>query len=195
METLTNLIKSFYETSVVIALILGVVQCFFGYRLLKFWITVSGFVIGIILGETVSGWFADQAAFQTIIVLGTGILLAVLSFKIYLLGVFLFCGFMAYMAILQIPVSQDGVWKFVLILAALLVGILIGSLAVKFVRPVVIISSSLTGATKVAENLPQVWQHFGKMPEVLTGNNGVVLLLVGVSLAGILFQFLTTKTE
>lgn len=173
-----------------LSLILAVIQGLFGYRLLKLWVALVGFLGGALLGGYLAKGFGAEGWILVLATVGAGIVLTVFAFRIFLLGVFLFCGFLGSFFILQTEFLQSGLLRFSLALA---VGIALGILAVKFVRPTVISVSSLTAAATVSKGLPGFWQRFGTFPEVFDGKQGRLLLYFGTAAIFLLVQFSTTK--
>lgn len=161
--------------------IAALASCFFGYRLLKFWIAVAGFFVGFLLGFL----SADAIAHNTIVSMITGLLvgtlLVVLSFRIYLCGVFLSCGAMAY-GLFSMLLTADSWWKYGI---CAVLAILVGLIALRFVRPVVVISSAFSGGFSAANTVLAALSVTSTAAFIAAG-----LLL---SIAGIVIQFLTTK--
>lgn len=104
-----------------------------------------------------------------------------LAYKVYLAGVFILCGALAYFAMSEIMLP-DIWWKFVI---CLVIGFVIGLIAVKFVRPAVIVSSGIHGGIS----------SVGAMLTALGMKDQTMALVAGLALAfvGILFQFANTR--
>ena len=164
----------------------GALNCFMGYRMLKFWISVCGFFLGAGAGAIGVHVLNLSGSVGWIIPLAAGVVAAVLAYEIYLVGAFFLGWVLTTYGILMVVRQLDVELKQeVLILAAgALLGVFVGILVVKYARPCVIwltaVSGGMSGATGV----------FG----VLKIESGFLMLGAGVvcALLGALFQFKTT---
>ena len=75
----------------VITLILSLLQCFFGYKMLRFWVALIGFVIGFAAGSGIIANIMEVPSKVLIVLVGitAGALLGILAFKLYVVGVFI----------------------------------------------------------------------------------------------------------
>ena len=111
LDSITKLLAQLSAVFLVLSLITGIIQCFFGYRLLKFWITLFGFLLGFLLGYGISGQLvSDSAAVPVLAGIAAGLLAGFLAFKIYLLGVFVFCGLLGFYLVSVIPFPSGDGW-------------------------------------------------------------------------------------
>ena len=78
-----------------IGAVFSLINCFFGYRLLRVWIGAAGFMAGVWCGFGAADYFLDNDALCAIIALAAGVTAAFLALRIYLAGVFLLCGLLA----------------------------------------------------------------------------------------------------
>ena len=189
-NTVSDIMTKFSQVAMVFTIVIALLQCFFGYRLLKVWVTIIGFLLGFVLGFGFSAAFIKGEAYlPTVIGIAAGVLLALIAFKLYLLGVFIFCGFIAFGAVRTIPVSDEGIWKTVLLVLAVAAFVAAGVLAVKFSRPCIIAITAVSGAFQVVHSLqPQI--------PVLASNRALSLVTaVVIAALGIAVQFMTTKDE
>lgn len=133
----------------VIAIALGLLESFLGYRIFKVQVAIVGFLAGFSIGMSAFG-----AAFGILwlsISLGVllGVLLAWLAVKIYKAGVFLLVGAFAYLTAL---VFVPNFWF------ALIVAVLVGLLGVFLTKPVIIISTAFGGGGIAAGGLSMlIW--------------------------------------
>jgi hypothetical protein len=156
-------------------------HCFFGYRLLKLWLFLAGLALGLASGYG-AGMRMNLGQTPCILIgVVLGLALGFLAFKIWKLGVFLLCGGMAYLF--------GAVWIPQWWLTAL-VAIAVGILAVKFVRPVVILSTGLSGGSSAVQALSCALVSLGALPTVnfLSGWLAWVLGIV-LAVGGIAYQF------
>ena len=82
-------ISSFSMIGFTVLLIFGVINCILGYRLLRFWMMLCGFVIGagIGFGAAYTGGVTEKYMYAVFMV-GAGVLLAVIAFVSYKIGIF-----------------------------------------------------------------------------------------------------------
>lgn len=73
-----------------VLLVFGVINCILGYRLLRFWMMLCGFIIGagVGFGVAYSSGVTEKYMYAAIMV-GIGILLAVIAFVSYKIGIFI----------------------------------------------------------------------------------------------------------
>lgn len=172
-----------------ISLLLSLAGCFLGYKLMKLWIGVGGFVLGFVLGDVVCALLRVQS-FGIFFLIGAvmGITLAILSFKFYKVGIFLLGGLLGG-GIAALVLSINGmVWWHILV--AVLIGIITGAITLFASKPVVILGSALSGGLSALQAAGALFAI-----GVLTDNPTTVLLWSGVALAaaGVVVQFLTNR--
>lgn len=125
----------------IVGLILAALNCFFGYRMQKVWISLVGFFLGASLGYWIADCLGAALWIRYISLLLGGLVGGFISFRIYRLGVFVLAlGMSALFAAYWIPLEG---WE--LAASCLLVGVIVGCLALKFVRPVVILTTGVEG--------------------------------------------------
>lgn len=125
----------------IVAILLGVLESFFGYRLFKVQVAILAFLAGLGIGTS-----AFNAAFHTqwlsiVLAIALGILLGWLSMKIYKVGVFIVVGVLAFAAALAFV--HNG-WF------ALIVAIIVGALGVVLTKHVLIITTAIAGGSIAA---------------------------------------------
>lgn len=129
-----------------VTLAIGILNCFLGYRLLKAWISLAGFYMGVLLFYALASHYTRDSLIQICAILVGGLFFGLVSFHIYRLGVFLLCtdiGTVLFSILLQ-PKSLLG------FMGCLGIGVLIGLLGVAFVRPMVIVNTALGGGFSIA---------------------------------------------
>lgn len=137
--------------------IVGLAQCFLGYRLFKFLITINGFFIGAIVGEYLSRLvIPDSELAKIITMLALGLILAIFAFTIYLLGIFLIGALGGAVAgnYLAEIISVERVW--------LMVGLSIvgGLVALILQKTIIITATSLIGAAAIIY-IPYYYLEYG----------------------------------
>ncbi len=142
------MVSSVITAAVTVALALA--NCFYGYRLRKIWMSLWGFVIGGLLGMLLTAQFVPQTAVWPVIAGGAvlGVVLALLAYKLYLAGMFLFGGGVVFsVAYLLLNGSQ------LALPVAAVAGAVAGVLTVKFTRTAIIVTTSFGSCIALAQVL------------------------------------------
>ena len=177
-------ISTLGKIAMAVILAFGLLNCIFGYRLLRFWMMLGGFFVGTMLGlfgaHTMG--VTDKMIYLGAM-LGVGILLAVIAFFIYKAGIFLVgAGIGWVMSIYILHPTTSAVF-----FACILIGIALGSLGVKYSREVLVVATSLIGGLMAGTAMA----HLGSLPEIPYG----IGMSAGFALIGILIQFAINKPE
>ena len=178
-----NQIVTFLESNTVMLVfsaMVSLIGCFFGYKLMRVAVALVGFLVGAVLGGWIVFYFTGIELFGLIAALIAGILVGVLANRIYLVGVFLLCGGTSYFALAELFGTGGGIFALYLVLA-----VVIGVLAVNFVRPAVIASTAIGGGL----------QGVATLFVLCNVQNKPIQLTVGVLVvfAGIMMQLSTTR--
>nr|WP_294660199.1 DUF4203 domain-containing protein [uncultured Blautia sp.] len=163
-------------------LVLGVINCVLGYRLLRFWMMLFGFLIGGGIGLGVAYTMGIQEKYMyAMIMVGVGILVAVIAFLSYKIGIFIIgAGIGLGLGIYVFHPTTSLVFFFCLLLGAGL-----GVLAMKWARVVLIVGTSLLGGAMAGFSLAKL----GGLADIPYGLG----LSVGCALLGMLIQFATNR--
>lgn len=165
-------------------LVFGILNCVLGYRLLRFWLLLFGFGIGAALGGA-GAYMADVAdkTMYLIVMLIVGILLAVVAFYIYKVGIFLLgAGLGSTISIYVLHPTTSFVF-----FLCLLVGVGLGSLAMKWAKEVIITGTSLLGGMLAGVSLARL----GGLSELPYG----IAMSVAFVILGMLIQFATNRSK
>lgn len=161
-----------------IMLAVGVVQCFWGYKLYRFTIAVNGFITGATFG-CVSGIamvirsdgnsLSDIVTFTLIWMLICGVIGAVIAYHIELIGIFLI-GFSGgyIVSLLTILLNTKAKNIPLSLFMAAIPAIITGVLVVKFWKPIVIIYTGIYGAMLIANGI-----GFGIIAVILCSIGGI----------------------
>ena len=182
----------------VILAIPGAIQCFFGYRVLKLYITVIGFLAGL-LGFSIIGALAIGSLGPGLLVgLLGGALLAFIAFKLHKLAVCLINGANAMlgMTILGFASGVEYALRFLEpaaiqehtgagLIVGLVVGVIVAVLTAILYRPVVILSTALQGGVFLGCGLCMMLFALDIFP----------LVILVCTLLGAIFQFYNTRAE
>lgn len=178
----SDMFTQFYTIIFGILLVLGILNCVFGYRLIRFWMMVGGFFVGAVLAFICvrSMDIQDKTVWGAAVVV-TGIIFAVIAFLIYKAGVFLLAAGIGWALSIYFihPTSSAAFF------ACILIGIALGTLAVKYCREVLIVATSLIGGLIAGISLGRL----GGLDEFPYG----IGLSAGFALLGMLIQFAINK--
>ncbi len=175
------------EVVVVFSTAFYLLQCYAGYKGIRWLVAVVGFIVGFLTGFLLSLSLYQDRYIPALIGLAVGAGIAFLAFKLYLVGIFIFSGTMAYSVVSMIPLDESGstgIVKSVICIAAFVV---VGILSVKFAKTCVILVTSITGAINAVNQM--------RAPIAVLENNILVRVVAIILLAvtGILVQKATTR--
>lgn len=174
MEELGNIIK----ICACFSLMIGAVECFAGFKIMKVMTAIWGFFLGAATGVGVAVLTGSPVlGVATVVILGT--LIAVLSFKLYLAGVFIMTALLA--AATFFIISQNA-------FTAILLGVCVGAVAVFFVKPLVICTTAISGAGTILSSAYAIMSLQMSESPVVT-----VILWIPIALSGIAVQYVTTR--
>ena len=173
-----------------LSLAFALLGCFSGYKLCRLFMTITGFFAGLIVGAIV-GINVLKASNGIVILCAVigALLLSIFAFKIYQAGIFLLCFFLAFTASVNVIPLQGTILLFVCVV----IGFVAGTLALKYVRPVIILVSALTCAYSASRHMmvlgPLTGLAFFKEPYAR------LAIFAGLFLFGSVIQFVTTRDE
>ena len=183
METASSALHTISTGFLLVGLIIALLGCFFGYKMLKFWISLAGLIIGAACGYGILYYFVQDGTYA-MIGAGVGAVLgAILSYKIYLLGVFILFGAGTYF-LCAASLSLDGM---LLTAASFILAVIVAVLAVIYMRPAIIVITGLQNGLIISGCLLKL------VPDIPSSMS--IPIGVGVAVAGMAFQFLTTRTK
>ena len=166
-------------TVVYIALcIFGLLNCILGYRVLRFWMMIFGFLVGAGAGlmAAYTGGIRDRAALAGIMA-GAGIILAVISFLIYRAGIFVL-GLGIGMTLSIYVIHPTTSFTFFL---CILVGVGLGALAMRYAKGVIIVGTSILGGVLAGISIAKL----GGLADIPYGAG----LCAGIAVLGMVIQF------
>lgn len=167
-----------------IVLVFGAVNCILGYRLLRFWMMIFGFLMGAGAGMfgVYEAGISSKAAYGAAMLIA-GVILAVISFAIFKAGIFIIgAGIGLTLTIYVIHPTTS--FTFFL---CLLTGVGLGLLALRYEREVIIVGTSILGgilsgvATAKLTNMDEI--PFG------------IIFSIGFALVGMLIQFAINRLK
>lgn len=160
----------------------GIINCIFGYRLLRFWVMLAGFMLGagIALFVMYSAGIYDKMYYLAGMLI-TGIVLGILAFLIYKMGIFVLGAGVGLLLSVYILHPTTSAVFFVCILS----GVGLGIVGVKFCRGVIIVATSLLGGLLAGASLAKI----SELEQFPYG----ILMSLGFALLGMLIQFAINK--
>lgn len=171
----------------------GLIVLFWGYKLFRIWLALSGFVLGSELGYVLSGYYTENQILTLVGGVLLGLVIASLAFFFYRLGVILL-GFLLGGALAIVVGFLFGVlpawWIF------LTGGFLFALLAGFLLKPFVKIGSSLNGAYLIAVGAYAIVE--GKQASMVLSGDIPWYFYVAMALlaaVGIGYQFSSTKGQ
>lgn len=178
----SDLVNRFMMAIFAVILVFGILNCILGYRLLRFWMMVGGFLVGgglaLIIVRTMG---TQEKSMMMIAALVTGTIFAVIAFLIYKAGVFILAAGIGWALSIYFlhPTSSASFF------ACILIGVALGSMAVKYCREVLIVSTSLIGGVMAGVSLAKL----GDLADFPYGLG----MSVGFAIIGMLIQFAINK--
>lgn len=178
--------------ALVVILILELAWCFFGYKAMKVFATIAGFVVGAGIGTVISELFSLGGIAGVLIPLLAGFGCALVGFIVYKLGIFiavLAAGTYVVQEILSKDVKTDFDQNTIVVIS-IVAGLVLAILTMVFFKVMLIISSALTGgmgfATVLLDNIVHIrWDSSSEV---------IARCVIGLALAlfGIIYQFRST---
>jgi hypothetical protein len=189
-DSIVNAPKGAQQLAFCFMMLVGLAQCFAGYRILRVLLVILGFCAGAILGFALGVAIGGGALFAGAIgALVCGIIGGLLMIPLFLVGIFLLGGLMGYLAAgVIVGVAGWHIDPTFLLLPAIAGGIL----AVLFQKVIIVIATALSGAWTVVICIyalvrgPAVLSEFDH-PSSL-GNGPLIGWLI-LSVLGIIAQF------
>lgn len=133
----------------ILVALVGILVCFFGYRLLRLTLIITGFALGGYLGFFIASRFTGPGWLTVLSVIGLGVLGAVLTGFLFKLGVFVLGAVAAGLLVLVFAPGTG--WQEVIFVLG--IGLAGGVLALFLQRPVIAFLSAFLGAWWVVAGL------------------------------------------
>jgi hypothetical protein len=145
-----TLTHDMFNLAIIFLILLGVVQCFLGYKLFKLILGISGFIIGGALVGTISYAFTPDESLAIFAGLFGGIIGALLLLALYYVGVFLIGAFLGCIltSFLYAGVGSNPEPGVILVVA-----VIAGVVALVFQKIMIIVSTSFGGSWLVVTGI------------------------------------------
>ena len=171
------------------SLVLALLQCFFGFKFLKFWITLAGLILGAIVGGAIVAAFMPERPWYAYAIIALlAVIFAILSYKLYVVGVFIFLGAVAAAGAYAF-LSSFNIDPTVLLVSCAIIFIVAGVLGVRYQKPLIIIITSIAGAVSAVRILSEI------IPLVKENEGYRIIILGALAGTGMLMQFLLNKSH
>jgi hypothetical protein len=189
-----------------IAILIGIANCFFGYRIFRILLGILGFIGGALAGLVIiqalvlGGSISSSGAllYYILAALVGGAIGAVLLIFVYFIGVFLLgaaAGFViGYVAALALNANDD-----VALIAAVVLALAGGILALILQRVIIIIATAISGALYIVSGIAALVSPAlvtrtmsGQTPAIDTAFTIMLIGWVVLSIAGMVVQFVWT---
>ena len=156
-----------------IAIIIGVFLCFFGYRVKKIAFTV--------VWSLVAPHITSDQTWQTLLPIIAGLAMSLLGFTIERFCIFAAATY----AVSTTIIETFQMTEFLPIIFAIAAGVIVGCIAVSFIKPLGIITTSLSGAKLLAKYIISIAN--------LSHEPFFYAILIGCFALGVLFQYRTCR--
>ena len=178
MEQISQLMVIVYG----VLCVFGLLNCILGYRILRFWMMIFGFIIGAGagFGVTYMSGVQDKMVIAGAMA-GLGIVLAVVSFLIYRAGIFVL-GFGIGITLSIYLVHPTSSFSFFL---CILIGVGLGVLAMRYAKGVIIVGTSILGGVLAGLSIAKI----AGLAQFPYG----VGMAAGIAILGMLIQFAINK--
>lgn len=164
-----------------LTLIFYLVECGLGYKITRSSISVIGFLFGAVIGFKLVYAFSGNAGYALIGAIAVAILLSLLAYKVYLIGVFLVAAY----GIFQISTTYLPLENELLLIISSVLAVIAGYLATKYMRTAIIGITAFHGGMMASTLIPR----FFALPAGFTA----FTLGLAVSAIGLIIQFFTSK--
>lgn len=135
---------------ILLGIIVGAIQCFFGYRIFKFVLVLTGFIVGGALAGGIAYGNSPEPAVAVLIGLAGGLIGALLMAALYFVGIFLFGAILGgVVGTAVFAAAQSNPEPMVL----LILGIIGGVIALIFQKLMIILSTAFGGAWNVVTGI------------------------------------------
>ena len=167
-----------------VVLVFGIMNCVLGYRLLRFWMMIFGFLIGAGIGLFAIHQIGfGEKVYYAVGMIGVGLLLAILSFAVFKAGIFIMGAGIGLTITVYIIHPTTSFSFFICLLA----GAGLGMLALRYEREVIIVGTSILGGILSGFSTAKL----AKMEEIPFG----IIFSIGFALVGMLIQFAINKPK
>lgn len=176
IKTINGVINENITVFLVIAIAIGLLECFFGYKLFEFIVSIICFVLVGGIGVSIGQKYTTEFFILLLIFLVAGTIGAILAIKLYLIGVFI----ISFLFGCGIGLLVNSTIHSESLTIVLIVGVLVGILGVFLIKHVLIIGTSISGGFAV-----------GNAVASIANQEQLIVIIIGtiLSVIGILLQY------
>lgn len=139
----------------IIAIVIGLILCFAGFKIQKLVITLAWFAVGYALTEKLLGGFIEAKNTLLIIQIVVGVILGSMSYKLEKLALCIAVAYLSFETVGTFVVGLNlGLNEIMTFAVQLGAAILLGILSTLFIKPILIGVTGLAGAAVVQDYLP-----------------------------------------
>lgn len=157
--------------------------CFAGYRVLRVMMAAGGFALGVLIGCVLLQSMDWPGWILTILIVLIGIVVGVVSYLMFRLGLFLLAGVATFFMVggLLGTFMKEDQLTLMMIIAAV-AAVLVGILALVFTRQIMIIATSYGGGWFASKAILSglIYTEIGGAPQWLILTVAVVLAILGI---------------
>jgi hypothetical protein len=188
-----NLPGSFINIILGIAILIGALECFFGYRIFRIILGLIGFLIGAILGAAIGYSLSGDRIVSLLAGVVGGVIGASLLVALYFVGVFIVGALLGGVlsAMLYTILNHDPALVVIIVLA-----IIGGVIAIIFQKFMIIVSTSFSGSWVVVSGLASLFAKQTSPTDIgmlirSEGSSTYIILLIAIALgiAGMVVQY------
>lgn len=125
----------------VASIVIGLILCIFGLRLMKLLSAVVGLLIGVGIGAVIVAVAGLEGTVSLAVILGCGVLMALLSFFLRRVGAFISVFCYVFAALMAVLPKESMIFSIVAAVVALILAIV----AAIYLEPIVVVVSSVAG--------------------------------------------------
>lgn len=178
LESMGGPLKNAMMIASVVSIVIGLLWCFFGLKLIRVWAALLGLGLGFGIGTGAGAAFQLDANLILICGAAGGILLAILSAVFYHVGVFLMAWITG--AAFALAALRPSDWK--LMLACLGIGLVVALFTLRFAELIIIVITGINGGVCAGTGILSFLPFDGRIIRI-----AVIAVLV---VAGIAVQLL-----
>lgn len=180
---LSNAAEKYMLILSVVGFAVALLNCFMGYKLRKLWGCILGLVIGAAGGAGAGYYFLKDVRYAAAIGLGAALLLMILAWVFYKLGLFLLCIGLTYGVLWSMFPTQEQKTQIIF----LIVGVFLATVAVGYERNVIIVVTGIGGGINAVRLLFSMTK--------IESNGAMWILAIILAVGGICVQMFPYRDE
>ncbi|MGN1167877.1 MAG: hypothetical protein ACI4S2_15770 [Lachnospiraceae bacterium] len=161
------------QTSMIILIVIGLLLCFLGLKVMKALVTLVGFCVGAGIGVGIGQTAGFSGLTNILVIFGCAIVLAAISYFVYRLGIFI----TAFIIISAVAFTIIDLNMNLQILIALGVALVLAILSMIFMEPAVILLTALSGGLFAGSSIVQLTGLSDSM--IIKYGIGLILAVIG----------------